>query len=250
VRPQRFATLHFGAAPLPPVGMLLSTTKVTVSVMRVDDSALPAKRAVIASEKRGSTSVSTWLMRVGDPGQPPTARPLLYSVGAADRNVRWTNDGIDQPAGLTKELHVVSDYSADRWWWRAAIALRRTVVVAEKAADALTPPNGAGAMLVSDTVNQVVAETLMIAFAMIVDQELGERTAEMPLTLRNEAVDCEFQIDLQTRLKELACYDSSRIRIRIRLHSKHGAHYAVDTTCGSEAARTDPSHTRHAAIGV
>ena len=53
-------------------------------------------------------------------------------------------------------------------------------------------------------------------------------------------VDCEFQIDLQTRLKELACYDSSRIRIRIRLHSEHGAHYgnqAVDTTCGSEATR-------------
>jgi hypothetical protein len=61
------------------------------------------------------------------------------------------------------------------------------------------------------------------------------------------------KIDLQTRLKELACGDSSRIRIRIRLQSEHGAHdgnQAVDTTCGSEAARTDPSQTRHAAIGV
>jgi hypothetical protein len=30
VRPQGFATLYFGAAPLLPVGMLLSTTKITV----------------------------------------------------------------------------------------------------------------------------------------------------------------------------------------------------------------------------
>ena len=68
------------------------------------------------------------------------------------------------------------------------IALRRTVVVAEKATDALAPPNGAGVMLVADTVNQVVAETLMIALAMIVRDELGERTTEVPLTEKNDAV--------------------------------------------------------------
>jgi hypothetical protein len=45
-------------------------------------------------------------------------------------------------------------------------ALRRTVVVAEKATAALTPPNGADVMPVSSTVHQVVAETLMIALAM------------------------------------------------------------------------------------
>ncbi len=44
---------------------------------------------------------------------------------------------------------------------RDAIALCRTVVVAEKAAELPTPPNAAGVMLVSTIVNQVVAETLM-----------------------------------------------------------------------------------------
>jgi len=42
----------------------------------------------------------------------------------------------------------------------------------------------------------------------------------------------ELKIDLQTALKELDCCDSSRIRVRIRLHSEHGAHdgiQAVDT---------------------
>jgi hypothetical protein len=67
-------------------------------------------------------------------------------------------------------------------------ALRRTVVVAEKATEALTPPNGADVMPVSNTVNQVVAETLMIALAMIVRDELGERSTEVPLTERNDAV--------------------------------------------------------------
>ena len=40
--------------------------------------------------------------------------------------------------------------------------------------------------LVADTVNQVVAETLMIALAMIVRDELGERTTEVPLTETND----------------------------------------------------------------
>lgn len=43
-------------------------------------------------------------------------------------------------------------------------------------------------MPVSDTINQVVAETLIIAFAMIVDDELCECTTEVPLTERNHAV--------------------------------------------------------------
>jgi hypothetical protein len=40
-------------------------------------------------------------------------------------------------------------------------------------------------MLVSHTVDQFVAEPLMVAFAMIVDEEVGERTTEVPLTHRN-----------------------------------------------------------------
>jgi hypothetical protein len=68
------------------------------------------------------------------------------------------------------------------------LPLCRTVVVVEKATDALRAPNAAAVMLASTTVDQFVAEPLMIALAMIVDEELGERTAEMPLTNRNEAV--------------------------------------------------------------
>ena len=52
----------------------------------------------------------------------------------------------------------------------------------------MTAPNAAAVMLASTTINQVVADPLMVALAMIVDEELGERTAKMPLTNRNEAV--------------------------------------------------------------
>ena len=68
------------------------------------------------------------------------------------------------------------------------MGLRRTIVVAEKATNALASPNAPAARLVADTVNQAVAETLMIAFTMIVDRELGERTTEVRLTQRNETV--------------------------------------------------------------
>jgi hypothetical protein len=86
----------------------------------------------------------------------------------------------------------MSDNSADRHRWRAAIALRRSVIAAEEPADALPPPNGAGIVLVSHAVNRVVAETLVIAFAMIVDQELGQRAPEVPLTERNHAIHALF----------------------------------------------------------
>jgi hypothetical protein len=39
-------------------------------------------------------------------------------------------------------------------------------------------PNGARLRLPSHAVNQIVAETLVIAFAMIMDQELGQRAPE------------------------------------------------------------------------
>jgi hypothetical protein len=51
----------------------------------------------------------------------------------------------------------------------------------------LTPPNGAGLMRVLDTVDQLIGEALMVAFPMIVDHELRERTTEM-LPERNHAV--------------------------------------------------------------
>jgi len=43
-------------------------------------------------------------------------------------------------------------------------------------------------MLVSNPVDQLVAETLMVAFAMIVNHELRQRPTEVPLTEGNHAV--------------------------------------------------------------
>jgi hypothetical protein len=43
-----------------------------------------------------------------------------------------------------------------------AAGLRRTIVVTEKATDALTSPNAAAARLTADAVDQFVAEPLMI----------------------------------------------------------------------------------------
>jgi hypothetical protein len=62
------------------------------------------------------------------------------------------------------------------------------VVEAEKATEALTPPNSAGVTCVWVAVDQFIAEALMVALAMIVGHELGERPTEMPLTERNHAV--------------------------------------------------------------
>ena len=58
------------------------------------------------------------------------------------------------------------------------------IVVAEKATDALAPPNPPAGMLASNTIDQLVAEALMVAVAVVVDDELRERTTEVPLTQR------------------------------------------------------------------
>jgi hypothetical protein len=65
------------------------------------------------------------------------------------------------------------------------LELRRTIVVAEKPAQALPPPNASAGVLVFNTIDQFVAEALMVAFAMIVDHKLRERTTEVSLTQRN-----------------------------------------------------------------
>jgi hypothetical protein len=62
------------------------------------------------------------------------------------------------------------------------------VVEAEKATEALTPPNCTGVPCIWVAVDQFIAEALMVALAMIVRHELGERATEMPLTERNHAV--------------------------------------------------------------
>jgi hypothetical protein len=39
-------------------------------------------------------------------------------------------------------------------------------------------------MLASNTIDQLVAEALMVAFAVVVDHEFRDRTTEVPLTQR------------------------------------------------------------------
>jgi hypothetical protein len=66
--------------------------------------------------------------------------------------------------------------------------LRRTIVVAEKATDAPAAPDSPAGFLASNTIDQLVAKALMVAFAMVVDHELRERTTEVPLTQRYDPV--------------------------------------------------------------
>ena len=82
-------------------------------------------------------------------------------------------------------------------------ALRRTVVVAENATEALPPPNGAGVLWVSHSVNQLVAETLMIALAMMGRGELNERATEVPLTERNRVIGGQSAQRPDLRRKEI-----------------------------------------------
>jgi PadR family transcriptional regulator PadR len=66
----------------------------------------------------------------------------------------------------------------------ASHLLCRTVVVTEKAPGADVAEHSPGDAALQ--VDQLVAEPLMVAFAMMVDEELGERTAEVPLPQRNK----------------------------------------------------------------
>lgn len=54
-------------------------------------------------------------------------------------------------------------------------------------------------MLPSNTLDQVVGETLMVAFAMGVNHELRERLTEVPLTQRNDPVQAFSWIERTNR---------------------------------------------------
>jgi hypothetical protein len=57
----------------------------------------------------------------------------------------------------------------------------------------LTPTKAAAVMLASNIVDEFVAAPLMMAFAMIVDKELGEGPTEVPLPQENKTVQaCLF----------------------------------------------------------
>ena len=73
-----------------------------------------------------------------------------------------------------------------------ALALRRAVGIVAKTTDALTPLHAAAVRSAFNTINQFVAEPLMVAFAMIVNKELGEDTTEVPLPQWNTAVQASL----------------------------------------------------------
>jgi hypothetical protein len=86
-----------------------------------------------------------------------------------------------QPAKRRLTDRGVSGNSAE---WVQRSGLRCSVVAAEKATDPLAPSNPPSTNLVSTTIDQLVTEALMVAFAVVVDHELRERATEVVLTQR------------------------------------------------------------------
>ena len=85
---------------------------------------------------------------------------------------------------LPAAMPVMSNNSA----WHLIIGLRGSIVITEEATHPLAPPNAAVLRLNLHAVDQFIAEALMVALAMIVGHELGERATEMPLTERNHPI--------------------------------------------------------------
>ena len=76
--------------------------------------------------------------------------------------------------------------------WIAAILRGRPVVVVEDPTDSLPPSNRARRSLRGRTVDQLVRQSLMIAFAVVVHRELLQCLTEVPLAERHEAVQAFF----------------------------------------------------------
>jgi hypothetical protein len=97
--------------------------------------------------------------------------------------------------------------------------LRRTIVITEKATHALTSPNAAAVRVNCDAIDQFVTNPLMVAFAVIMDHVFGERTAEVPLAQRYEAVqtflfdrpDKAFRVRIAVRRTERSPDDAHRM---------------------------------------
>jgi len=65
----------------------------------------------------------------------------------------------------------------------------RTIVVAQKSAEALTATNRTEGTSITRGVDKVVADPLMVPFTVVVGLELGKRTMEVPLSERDEVVE-------------------------------------------------------------
>ena len=58
----------------------------------------------------------------------------------------------------------------------------------EEATNPFAPPDAAVLRLNLHAVDQLVAKALMVALAMVMDHEVGERPSEVPLTQRNQPI--------------------------------------------------------------
>ena len=61
-------------------------------------------------------------------------------------------------------------------------------IITEEATNPLAAPDAAVLRLNLNAVDQLVAKPLMVALAMVMDHEVGERTSEVPLTQRNDPI--------------------------------------------------------------
>jgi hypothetical protein len=74
-----------------------------------------------------------------------------------------------------------------------AVGLRGSIVITEQATHSLAALHAPVLRLNLHAVNQFVAKPLTVALAMVMDQEVGERTPEVLLTQRNQPIQaCLF----------------------------------------------------------
>lgn len=67
--------------------------------------------------------------------------------------------------------------------------LRGTVVIVQQAADPLAWANRTVSISARDWLNQLVADALMISFAVVMGHELDDRATKMPLPQQNDAIE-------------------------------------------------------------
>ena len=67
-----------------------------------------------------------------------------------------------------------------------------TVVVTEKSTDALPAANGTTGTLRLRRIDQFVAKSLVVAFAMVMRHEIGERPPKMAFSERDDAIEAFF----------------------------------------------------------
>jgi len=99
------------------------------------------------------------------------------------------------------------------------MSLCRTVVEAQKSAESLPATNETAGRLSPQSVDKLVAETLMIAFPVIVGDEFGHGPTEMAFTERDHLVQA-FLLD---RADKALCIRIAVWRTERRLHESNAS---------------------------